>query len=197
MAALIPNIIHNKDRHDRRDTLLAELKYQGIEEFRVWDAIYDRRGAHIGINKAHKQIVEYAKQEGLPEVLIFEDDIRFCGKGAFDYYIANKPEDFDIYLGGIYFGKIDDNNQVERFAALHCYIVNSKFYDTFLRVSGEEHLDGALTGLGKYIVCNPFAAVQYNGYSENNKHYCNFDSLLENRNLLAPIDKIGVKNMVA
>lgn len=99
MAALIPNIIHNKDRHDRRDTLLAELKYQGIEEFRVWDAIYDRRGAHIGINKAHKQIVEYAKQEGLPEVLIFEDDIRFCGKGAFDYYIANKPKDFDIYLG--------------------------------------------------------------------------------------------------
>lgn len=194
MAALIPNIIHNKDRHDRRDTLLAELKYQGIEEFRVWDAIFDPKGAQRGINRAHKQIIRWAKDEGLPEVLVFEDDIRFCGKGAFDYFLSQKPDDFDIYLGGIYYGKIENGLIAGRFAALHCYVVNSRFYDTFLSTDNNEHLDGALSGLGKFVVCHPFAAVQYNGYSQNNKHYCNFDLLLENRELLAPLNKIGVEN---
>lgn len=191
---MIPNIIHNYDRADRFKTLIYELKTQKISDYMMWNSIHDEKSPQRGINRAHKKIVKWAKQENLDEVLIFEDDIKFCGKQAFEYFIYNKPIDFDIYLGGIYFGKIEEDNSVKQFGALHCYIVNKRFYDTFLNVSDDEHLDGALAGLGKYIVCNPFAAVQYNGYSDNNKRYYNYDVLLENRKLLMPLGKIGIEN---
>ena len=134
-----------------------------------------------GINLAHKQIVEYAKLKEWEDVLIMEDDIRFCGEGAFNYYLENKPKKFDIYLGGIYLGEIDEENKVKSFSGLHCYIVHSRFYDKFLSVPDDEHLDRILANMGEYYVSNPFTSIQYNGKSSQTKQEENYDNLLNGR----------------
>jgi hypothetical protein len=183
MAIPIINIIHNSERLDRLKTLEYELENQGIKDWNKWDAIYDVKGAHIGINAAHKQIVRWAKEQGLPEVLIGEDDLKFTDKGAFDYFISNKPLDYDLYLCGIFCGQINDNNLTKEFTGMTLYFVNERFYDTYLSLDPNKHIDAALANNGKYVVSNPFVAVQYNGFSDNTKTYCNFDAILQRRKL--------------
>lgn len=177
---LTPNVINI--RPDRVPRLLDEFKRQGIKDYNLWDGIYDRKTVQENINCAHKQIVEWAKEECLSKVLIMEDDISFTDTKAFDYYLQNEPSDYDIYLGGIYLGIIK-NGVVDAFTGMHCYIVHERFYDTFLSTPTKMHVDHSLKGLGKYIVCDPFIAVQFNGWSDNSQKYCNYDVLLENRKL--------------
>ena len=168
---------------ERLVRLLNELESNNINNFELWEGTVDQYSTKRGINKSHKQIVEYAKLAKWDEVLIMEDDVRFCGKDAFNYFLDNKPQDFDIYLSGIYLGEILPDNSVKSFSGLHCYIVHSKFYDTFLSTPDDEHIDRALANLGTYKVCNPFAAVQYNGFSSNTKKEENYDELLKSRSL--------------
>jgi hypothetical protein len=179
---LIPNILHSPKRTDRIPVLEDELEMQGIDHYNTWHPIHAPT-IKESINISHKQIIQWAKDNYLPEVLIFEDDIKFLGEGAIDYYMEQKPKDYDLYLGGIYHGKIKEDNTVEKFTALHCYFVHQNFYNTFLSTNSHQHLDHALAGLGKYIVCNPMIAVQQNGYSDNEKSYQNYDQLIKNRNL--------------
>jgi hypothetical protein len=136
-----------------------------------------------GISRAHKQIVEYAQRNNLQEVLIAEDDLCFTGRGAFDFFLDNKPTDFDIYLGSIYHGDIRKDNSVIDFSGLTMYIINQRFYDTFLSIREDKHLDRALRDKGRYIVCNPFVAIQFNGYSDNMKQFWNYDGCFKDRKL--------------
>ena len=46
------------------------------------------------------------------------------------------------------------------------------------RPKQEEHIDTALAGLGDYKVCYPFAAIQYNGYSDIQRAPTNYESML-------------------
>jgi hypothetical protein len=41
------------------------------------------------------------------------------------------------------------------------------------------HLDRGLGGKGKFVVCNPFAAIQHNGFSENTGNVENYDHHLK------------------
>lgn len=178
---MIPQIIHRTQDIYRLPILLNELQQQGIQEYELWEGITHKDfTAAKGINLAHKQIVEYAKLKQWNEVLIMEDDVRFCGKGAFQYFIDNKPTDFDIYLSGIYLGDIHDGI-TKFFSGLHCYIVHSRFYDTFLSVPEEKHIDTGMEGLGLFKVCYPFAAIQYNGISSQTRKHENYDQLLNGR----------------
>jgi hypothetical protein len=178
------NFLNGNSNHTalRKVRLLQQLAEQGIKEFQLFPAIFSNEPACKNISKAHKQIVQYAKDANLPEVLIMEDDVEFTAKGAFDYYLKNKPEDFDMYLGGVCRGEIN-NGTVNDFAGLQCYIVHSKFYDTFLSADPDKHIDIALEGLGRYVVCEPFPTRQFNGYSYNVKRFCNYDQLFVERNM--------------
>ena len=152
---------------------------QGITDYEIWKAA--RESTIIkGINLAHKHIVRWAKENNEDAVLIFEDDIKFTDKYAFDYYMSRIPESYDIYLGGYFLG-YEQNGRLKEFTALHCYMVHSRFYDTFLSTKDEIHLDQALSGLGEYIACDPIVAIQHNGWSSNTRQHCNFDKLFENR----------------
>lgn len=178
---LRPNVIHS--RPDRMPKLLKEFKEQGITDYHLWEGVYNQKSAQANINLAHKQIIEWAKYEKLQKVLVFEDDIQFCGTGAFDYYLQNEPSDYDIYLGGIYLGIIGENNHVKAFTGMHCYIVHERFYDTFLNTPKDIHIDHSLKDMGEYIVCDPFIAIQHNGWSDNSQRHCNYDHFFDNRKL--------------
>ncbi len=178
---MIPQIIHSKDRTDRMSKLISELDEQKIYTYEIWDAVHDFMSVRKGINLAHKTIVDYARLKKWESVLIMEDDVRFCGEGAFNHFLETKPESFDIYLGGIYLGDIDENNRTKSFSGLHCYIVHSRFYNTFLSTPGDEHIDRILSNLGEYYVSYPFTSIQYNGRSSNTKQDENYDHLLSGR----------------
>ena len=183
------NFIHLPQRKDRLNSLKKEVQEQNISEYRLWNGIIDLEITARGISKAHKQIVLYAKDNNMPQILIAEDDVHFTEKGAFDFFLENKPSDYDLYLGGVYFGKLMSNNTVEDFSGLTCYAVHARFYDKFLSIPENIHLDRALKGFGKYVVCNPFAVIQHNGFSDNTNTFTNYDHFIKGRKLFSHFEK--------
>lgn len=166
------------NRGDRMFLLQKELKAQNITEFRLWDGVV-HKVPRTGISRAHKQIVQYAKDNNLERITIAEDDVKFCFEGAYDYYIKNIPTDYDLYLASVYHGKIKDN-LVADFAGLSLYTIHSRFYDTFLASDETIDVDIDMKDKGKFVVCCPFAAIQQsNVFSDNVREVVNYDSRLE------------------
>lgn len=180
---MLLNIIHLEIRIDRRIALDIELQKQEISAFRIWDGIINEANPRTGISKAHKQIISKAKESGLHSVLIAEDDIKFTAKGAFEYFLNNIPADFDLYLGGITHGKINSEKVVNDFSGLTLYLIHNRFYNTFLDTAEDLNIDRALAGKGKYVVCDPFVAIQHNGYSDNMQIHCEYDLCYKGRKL--------------
>lgn len=169
------NIIHLLHRKDRLNLLLKELESQNISDYLIWDGVTKYDNPTRNISEAHKSIVRHAKSQGYSEVLIAEDDIHFLYPNAFRYYLQFKPTDFDMYLGSVSSGKVSNDNIVNDFSGLTMYIIKDKFYDVFLQAETTNQIDRGLRGLGKFVVCNPFVAIQHNGYSDNYKRDCNYD----------------------
>jgi hypothetical protein len=166
------------DRHTR---LKQELAAQGIADYELWDGVYLPTSPKEGINAAHRQIVEFAQLSQWPMVAIAEDDIKFTHPNSWNYFISQIPKDFDIYLSMIFLGEPDENHVVKAFTGMTLYIVHERFYDTFLSVNPKEHIDHALAGLGRYIVCHPFVATQHNGLSGNTGRIEQYEDLTRNR----------------
>lgn len=125
------------------------------------------------VARIFKKIVAYAKEERLPHITIAEDDLIFTSKKSWQYYLDNWPDDFDLYLGGIYAGRLDGNRIIDRYNGHTLITVHERFYDVFLRDDpNEHHLDSSLGNLSsqyKFIVTIPFVVKQMGGYSENKK----------------------------
>lgn len=136
------------------------------------------------INAAHKNIVRFAQFAGWKEVCIAEDDLEFTSPCSWQHFMKNKPKEYDLYLSMVYLGQPDENNIVKDFTGMTMYVVHSRFYDIFLSADPDEHIDRALAGLGKFVVCNPFVAKQSNGFSSNTGKMENYDELLKNRTFL-------------
>ena len=137
------------------------------------------------ISKGFKQIVKFAKDNNLPEIHIAEDDIQFTSLRGWQYYLDNKPAEYDIYLGGHYSGIALPDNSIYGFTGLTLFSIRKSFYDTFLSVSEVRNIDGAMAGLGKFYICNPSVAKQINGYSFHRKKVINDDIHLEGRKFLS------------
>lgn len=180
------NIIHLPHRLDRRNQILEELACQGIEDYVIWPGLHDLTHPSKGIARAHQQVVSWALDRSLPEILIAEDDLRFTAKGAFQHFLRNVPMDFDLYLGGISYGRLKQDNTVDDFAGTHLYIIRKRFYQTFLSLSGENDIDRALARKGKYVVCNPMVAIQSDGYSDNAHAHRDNKIYFEKRQLWKP-----------
>ena len=170
------------NRTERLPFLFSEFERQGITNYQLWDGIF-LPSVVTSINAAHKQIVMDAKEKGLEEVIIAEDDFVGTHENSYKFFLENKPSKYSLYLSMIYLGEVDENKQTSRFTGLTLYSVHHSFYDTFLCTDANEHLDVALTNLGKYDVCYPFAFIQRNGYSSNSRQVENYDCLLNGRDL--------------
>lgn len=183
MKIVTLHIIHLPHRIDRRKLVLEELQSQGIFDFVFWKGFHDVEKPSRGIAKAHQQIVAWAAEQRLPEVMIAEDDVEFTGPGAFQYYLAGAPAEYDLYLGGISYGKINDDYTVDDFAGTHLYTIRKRFYETFLSLTGVKDIDRALAKKGTYSVCHPMVAIQRDGYSDNVHEYRNNKQYFEDRKL--------------
>jgi hypothetical protein len=173
-----------RHRQERWDNLMKELSHQKINDYKIWDGI-KMIPTKTGISRAHKQIIKYAKENNLEQVCVAEDDICFYGSGAWEYFLTNVPNNFDLFLGGYYGGKPDENNVMNRFDSLTLYVCHSRFYDTFLSVPENLHLDGALSlSGGKIVACNPMVCHQMeNNFSEQRGRYANDSIRLKGKSI--------------
>lgn len=168
------NIILDERRCERKELLLEEFRQQGITDYKFWDCII-LPDVVQSINASHKMIVSDAKERGLKEVIIFEDDAQFTCKGAWDYFLSQKPQNADLYLWGSYLLPLT-NNMVCGFQA---YILFESGYDKFLSCPDNVHIDTEMDKLGLDIkFCFPFPILQRAGFSANNKAVVNYNDIL-------------------
>lgn len=173
-------VISTPGDNKRYERLVHELKTQGLElnkDVQIFPAFMDRTMARRGILRSHKSIVLHAKQKGLPEIMIMEDDIRFLSPNSMEIFLnVNKliPKNCDMLMAGLYDGIID--KCYSKYAAvdgkisgLHCYIVKEKFYDRFIGADEDYNLDYVLSAVIKATIYTayPMLALQYDGYSYN------------------------------
>lgn len=179
------NVIHNRKRTDRYELITGEALTQGFG-IKWFDAVIPPFGVppKTAISQAHKNVIRWAKQEGIKRVLVMEDDVKFTHPKALQYFLDNTPDEFDIYLGGACWRKpIPDSGVLKIFCWMHLYIVDERFYDTFLSVRENTDIENALAGLGTYIICQPFAAIQHDTHSDNAKRVRDFSDCLKGKEL--------------
>lgn len=162
------NVISLPNRADRKSHIVKEFAEQEIGEWEFWEGVVDSP-PFLGIHAAHKKIVSHAKQNKYPFCVIGEDDLKFSCLGAYEYFISKIPTDYDLYLSSIYWGNIQPDNTVDDFSSLTLYVINSRYYDTFLETSTTGHIDRRQKDRGKFVVCNPFTTYQIEGFSDNVK----------------------------
>lgn len=179
-----PQIISNPELSIRVDQCKKEMIRQGIEDYKFWPSIHiANKPKRTGISKAHKQIVEWALIEQLPEVCIMEDDVWFPADDGWKYFLSNKPKEYDLYLAGITRGDINEGNTTKRYTGQFAYLINERFYTTFLRADENLDIDGAMSGMGIFHVCNPFAAFCYPSWSDNCNGMMDYSHLLIGREI--------------
>lgn len=182
MESVIIHCIHDPARKDRFDLLQKEIETQGLT-VQYWPAIKDPlRRVFVGISQAHKQIIRYAKEQKLPRICVAEDDLFFFAPGAWEYYLNNIPDDYDLYLGNVFHGLEPDGTATD-FCGMTLYFCHERFYDTFLGLTEMNHIDRALAGKGRYVVCDPMVSSQQAGYSDNKLHHDSYERYLEGRRL--------------
>lgn len=185
MSNNIVHVINLKFRTDRLEHFKQQAKEQGFE-YKVWQGIVHQL-PFTGIAKAFKQIVQHAKDNNLERVIIAEDDVELSCPNAFNYFIENIPDDYDIYLSSVYAGDLSPQNTVTWFSGFTLCIIHSRFYDKFLSTPENNHIDRQMKiHKGVYKVCLPFIAKQIDGYSDNAHQVTNYNKkYLEGKKFLS------------
>lgn len=177
--------ILNDDRQSQKLPLvLEELRMHGINNYEIVPAIIEANKTVVeSINAGHKSIVRKAQEQGLPFVVIGEDDLMFTAPDAWEYFIKNIPDSYDLYLSCSYVKNAIPNSDVidNLICGVHLYVVNGCFYEKFLSVPDTEHIDTALGDLKcNYVFCKPFPCLQRSGFSANNPgEPVNYNSILQ------------------
>lgn len=184
---MIIYVLHDLRRPDEEWRLcMEELERQGIRNYIMYPAVVNGNTVYQSINWSHKNIVSEAKHKNLPEVCIMESDVLFPAADGWKYFLRDMPEDFDIYLAGQYMHNMEPfrtnslfshHHSVNTIVGFHCYIVKARYYEQFLSVPDDGHVDCLQTG-GTYRVCYPFAAIQRPGWSANAKGNVDYNTLL-------------------
>lgn len=89
-------------KEDRLMPLLFKLHELGFENYTVCRAIKNKNGA-LGLIETIKKLFTECVEQGLENILVFEDDVSFITdniKDKINVCLSQAPEDFDcIYLG--------------------------------------------------------------------------------------------------
>lgn len=170
-------------RRDERDHLVQELQRQGIDAELMACPHFPGETAIQHINYMHKLFVREAQRLQLPEVCILEADVLFPHPEGWKYFLANKPEVYDLYLGGTY----GEYRPADIFSpdfgtgfithlpvGLHCYCIHERYYDKFLATADDAHIDTAQRN-GRFVVCFPMAAIQRPSRSAISKAWANYN----------------------
>lgn len=177
----VVNVINLERRKDRLEQFDRQSKEQGFI-YQRWEGILIPQLPFLAISLAHRQIVQYAKDNGLSKITIAEDDCEFSAEGAWQYYLDNEPDNADIYFATIYKSDVREGKVIFGLSGLTLYTVYERFYDIFLSMNSMNHLDreiGRFAHKYNYRVCEPMVAFQSNGWSDNRLADESYEHLLE------------------
>jgi hypothetical protein len=170
MEEMIINIISLPKRIERREAVIKQMEHEKCS-YRFFDGVAGPV-AKTNISRAHKSVIQFAKDNNMNEVCVAEDDLIFSGSGGWKYFLENKPSDFDLYVGGYYSGTHDDKFVVSGLRGLTLYICSARFFDKFLSLPETMHIDGALAASGAKIIVSPlFVCFQAPGFSDQRKRH--------------------------
>lgn len=180
-------VIYNSYRPEKYDLFISEFKRQGIEDFEIFYCEQNQKHNMVErISESFKTVIRGAKEKGDSEIVIFEDDIMFENKKGWDYFLNNKPENYDCYIGGSYF--IDDRviykeprTKVNSWIGNQLILINERYYDTWLNTDSKQHCDSVHAGLGLFYLCFPMIAFQREGWSANNNAIVNYNPIVPKR----------------
>lgn len=174
------NIILDARRSERVEPLFAELKRQKITDYEIWPCII-LPDVVSSINASHKMIVQKAKDLNWEYVFIGEDDLWLPAEDGWKYFLSKMPKSFDVYSSATYVNDKDNRNKL---CGFHLYAVARKFYDRFLSIPDNKHIDTACDEMGgDFHVCRPFAALQRAGFSSNNRAICDYNVMLNKEDI--------------
>lgn len=181
------HVLTTEHRKDRHKSIVAQSESQGFDI--KW--FKGERGEEIKdvkkcICQGHKSIIQYAKENGLDDVLICEDDVRFFAIGSLDYFIENKPKSYDLYCGIVYQGEVKEQRIINGMSGtMTCYFVHNRFYDVILNdVAIDSHIDRSLGDLAhkyEYYVPPMYVCEQSGSYSDNLRRKMNYKPYLEGK----------------
>ena len=173
---------------ERLRNLMVELRNQNISDYTIIEGFYDAKNTKQSIHKGHRLIVELAKKKNFPFVLIAEDDIKFTHPNSFNYFLSQITESFDIFSAIVYSASMEGNRIKNGGSGLtSLYVVNSRFYDFFLSMNIDNHIDRELALSAykhEYYVCSPIPVIQRGGFSINRMQGgMNYDAYLHGKEL--------------
>jgi len=124
------NLDKRKDRLEEVSEMLKDYQWERIE------AIETAKG-YYGCVLSHIKSLKKAKEEGLPEVIIMEDDFHFVGDGKFHY----PPPECDVCLYSCNLVRREDydENFYKIKLAYHAdfYLVKEHYYDKLISIFTE------------------------------------------------------------
>jgi GR25 family glycosyltransferase involved in LPS biosynthesis len=182
-------VINLDDRPDRFDIISKSFEKApfDIERF---SAIKDSVGWK-GCGKSHCAIIQMAKDNHMPTVLIMEDDCKPSKNFNESWpliknWLDNNKNDWDIYIGGTTYYYIMDkspdtikpickiNDSIKlyntKLLCLHFYYLNSSVYDRFLEWKKDVDKSGPIDLWPdsihmRIVTSTPFIASQNDSYS--------------------------------
>tara|TARA_R110002020_G_scaffold68611_4_gene179458 strand:+ start:3881 stop:4513 length:633 start_codon:yes stop_codon:yes gene_type:complete len=177
------------ERKDRWEQAKKEFSKLGIENVTRFSAVKHENGA-IGCRDSHLGIIREAKELGLDNVLIFEDDLLVLDEHVDKINLALKDldtVDWDLF----YFGatvdpnvgrlqRATDNLVLTNWAyTTHAYAVPSRLFDFILNEAPKHgiidvFLCRAVVPRGKSFIMNPLLCIQQESYSDIEKHHADY-----------------------
>ncbi len=150
-----------KDEEKRRQDTINECNKIGLPvKFKIVEKHSD--GGVEGCKDSHKQVIQYAKDNNLENILVLEDDILFNENLLINMKPIIIPKNFEMFYLGYHInrGHRIADNLLEITSALttHAYIMNKSVYDLFLN-----HIDDANWDIPEFKDLNEFEAPFFTG----------------------------------
>ena len=183
----ILSILHLVEREDRAESLKVQLDSQNITNYIMWQGEVNRHNRKESICKGFKKIIQWAKDTMQPFVNVAEDDIVFFNPDSYKYYLSQIPDDYDVFWSMYFVGSNDENFRINSVCSgMTLFTVHSRFYDFFLNMDSDIHIDRYLTSLHEqfvFKVCPLIPVTQSGSKSDNNLMTCDYSPFLEGRKI--------------
>lgn len=181
--------INLDERSDRWEKAQEEFKKLNITDVKRFSAIKHEKGA-IGCRESHLKIIQEAKNLGLKNILIFEDDVLVIEKNINEIESSlNDLSNIDWEL--FYFGATVDPNVgrltkttknivLTNFAyTTHAYAINSSIFDFILDKAPFHPIIDVfycryIVPRNKSFIINPMLCIQQESYSDIEKHNADY-----------------------